>query len=137
MSEFAFIDGGSRSAPGKQDAVEGFYVTSRSDAALYRVNTFKYARRNPVRDEKALDINMDQRGSTAEKTPIAHTHGAAAWAEKRRRGLKLQVVAPLFDVRTEIEHNYRARRGERLANRSLVLICNNSATLINYRVHLK
>lgn len=41
--------------------------------ALYGVNNSRYARLNPVCDENALDINMDQSGSTSENslpTPV-------------------------------------------------------------------
>lgn len=34
------------------------------DEVLCRVNIFKNVRNNPVCDENALDINMDQSGST-------------------------------------------------------------------------
>ncbi len=43
------------------------------DVRLHRVNTFKHVRPNPVCDENALDINMDQSRSTSENslpTPV-------------------------------------------------------------------
>ena len=47
-------------------SLKGFYARCLS-VILRRVNVLRNARRNPVCDENALDINMDQSGSTVEK----------------------------------------------------------------------
>lgn len=83
------------------------------DVELRRVNVFRNVRRNPVCDENALDINMDQSGSTVKNSSPTPIEWVRVFLSKEwNGGLNLQVVAPLFDVRTEIEYNYRGRHNK-------------------------
>lgn len=72
---------------------KGFYVRlymmPQRDVVLHRVNIFKNVRHNPVCDENALDINMDQSGSTVK------THRPRPWSESVRE--------ECFSARSEME----------------------------------